>query len=93
MLKGRGLSTGVGDEGGFAPVLKTNADAIEVIIEAIKKAGYQPGEQIGIALDAAASGFYEDGVYNLRTENRKATAAADGTDVCRMGVQVSHRVH
>jgi enolase len=74
VLKGRGLSTGVGDEGGFAPVLKTNADAIEVIIEAIKKAGYQPGEQIGIALDAAASGFYEDGVYNLRTENRKATA-------------------
>ena len=76
VLKGRGLSTNVGDEGGFAPVLKTNAEAIELIVQAIEKAGYKPGEQIGIAIDAAASGFYEEDakVYNLRTEGRKATA-------------------
>ncbi len=75
VLKSKGYSTGVGDEGGFAPALKTNADAIVLIIQAIEKAGYKPGEQIAIALDAAASGFYEDGVYNLRTEGRKVTSA------------------
>jgi enolase len=75
VLKGRGLSTNVGDEGGFAPVLKTNAEAVEVIVQAIEKAGYKPGEQIGIALDPASSGFYEDGLYNLRTEGRKVTAS------------------
>jgi len=64
----------VGDEGGFAPTLKTNAQAIELIIEAMQKAGYKPGEQIGIALDPASSGFYEDGLYNLRTEGRKVTS-------------------
>jgi enolase len=74
VLKGMGLSTGVGDEGGFAPVLKTNAQAVEVIVQAIEKAGYKPGEQIAIALDPAASGFYEDGQYNLRTEGRKVTS-------------------
>jgi enolase len=75
VLKGRGMSTNVGDEGGFAPVLKTNAEAVEVIVQAIEKAGYKPGEQIGIALDPASSGFYEDGLYNLRTEGRKVTAS------------------
>ena len=74
VLKNRGLSTGVGDEGGFAPVLKTNAEAVEVIIQAIEKAGYKPGDQIGIALDPASSGFYKDGFYNLRTEGRKVTS-------------------
>ena len=74
VLKSNGFSTAVGDEGGFAPTLKTNAQAIELIIEAMQKAGYKPGEQIGIALDPASSGFYEDGMYNLRTEGRKVTS-------------------
>lgn len=75
VLKAKGHSTGVGDEGGFAPALKTNAEAVELILQAIEKAGYRPGEQIGIALDPASSGFYEDGMYHLRTEGRKVTSA------------------
>ena len=75
VLKGLGYSTGVGDEGGFAPALKTNAEAVEVILKAIEKAGYQPGEQVCIALDPASSGFYEDGYYHLRTEGKRVTAA------------------
>ena len=75
VLKNSGYSTGVGDEGGFAPALKTNAEAIEVILKAIEKAGYKPGEQICIALDPASSGFYENGLYNLRTEGKKVTSA------------------
>src|SRR5262249_35743246 len=59
VLKKRGYSTSVGDEGGFAPNLKSNAEALEVVLEAITQAGYQPGEQIGIALDPAASEFYD----------------------------------
>jgi enolase len=75
VLKSKGHSTGVGDEGGFAPTLKTNADAVELIVTAIQQAGYKPGEDICIALDPASSGFYEDGLYNLRTEGRKVTSA------------------
>jgi enolase len=75
VLKSSGYTTGVGDEGGFAPALKTNAEAIEVILRAIEKAGYKPGEQIAIALDPASSGFFEDGFYNLRTEGKKVTSA------------------
>jgi len=75
VLKSKGYSTGVGDEGGFAPALKTNAEAVELILQAIEKAGYKPGEQIALALDPASSGFYEDGQYNLRTEGRKVTSA------------------
>lgn len=75
VLKTAGYTTGVGDEGGFAPALKTNAEAIEVILKAIEKAGYKPGEQICIALDPASSGFYEDGLYHLRTEGKKITSA------------------
>ncbi|MCZ7553522.1 MAG: phosphopyruvate hydratase [Anaerolineales bacterium] len=75
VLKSGGYATGVGDEGGFAPALKTNADAVELILKAIEKAGYQPGEQIALALDPATSGIYEEGLYNLRTENRKITSA------------------
>jgi enolase len=71
VLKSGGYSTGVGDEGGFAPALKTNAEAIELILKAIEKAGYKPGEQIAIALDPAASGIFEDGMYLLRTEKKK----------------------
>ena len=63
ILKDKGLSTGVGDEGGFAPNLKSNEEALEVIVEAIKKAGFVPGKDIVIALDPAASEFFEDGHY------------------------------
>jgi enolase len=75
VLKSGGYATGVGDEGGFAPALKTNAAAVEMILKAIEKAGYKPGEHIVIALDPATSGIYEDGFYNLRTEGRKITSA------------------
>jgi enolase len=75
VLKSKGYSTGVGDEGGFAPALKKNSEAIELILSAIEKAGYKPGEEIGIALDPAASGFCEEGQYHLRTEGRKVTSA------------------
>lgn len=75
VLKSGGYSVGVGDEGGFAPALKKNSDAVDVILQAIEKAGYKPGDDIAIALDPATSGFYEDGLYNLRTEGRKVTAA------------------
>jgi len=74
VLKARGYATLVGDEGGYAPALKANAEAVEVILEAIEKAGYKAGEEIGIALDPAASEFYEDGLYNLRTEGKKLTS-------------------
>ncbi len=74
VLKSKGYSVGVGDEGGFSPHLKTNAEAVEVIVEGIDGAGYASGDDIAIALDPASSGFYEDGVYNLRSEGRKATA-------------------
>ncbi|MHB1459680.1 MAG: phosphopyruvate hydratase [Armatimonadota bacterium] len=65
ILAKRGYSTSVGDEGGFAPNLKSNEEAVEVIVEAIEAAGYQPGKDVAIALDPAASSFYEDGAYNL----------------------------
>ncbi|HOK69949.1 MAG TPA: phosphopyruvate hydratase [Bacillota bacterium] len=68
VLKKRGLSTGVGDEGGFAPNLSSNEEAIAVIVEAIEKAGYGPGEQVYIALDVAASELYRDGKYRLEGE-------------------------
>jgi enolase len=75
VLKGRGYATLVGDEGGYAPALKANAEAVEVILEAIQKAGYKAGEQVAIALDPAASELYEEDshLYNLRREGRKLT--------------------
>jgi enolase len=74
VLKDAGYSTGVGDEGGFAPALKRNVDAIELILKAITGAGYRPGDDVVLALDPASSGFFEDGHYNLRTEGRKVSA-------------------
>ena len=73
VLKEHGYTALVGDEGGYAPALKTNAEAVEVILEAIDKAGYKAGEQVAIALDPAASEFYEteSGLYNLRREGKK----------------------
>ena len=77
VLKGKGLNTNVGDEGGFAPRLRSNAEAIEVILEAIGKAGYKPGKEIGIALDAAASEFREKGAYVFRKSDG-SKRSADG---------------
>ncbi len=77
-LKKRGYKTLVGDEGGYAPALKTNVEAVEIILEAIQQAGFKPGvrEDVAIALDPAASEFYEEdsGLYNLRTEGKKLTS-------------------
>jgi enolase len=70
VLAGRGYNTNVGDEGGFAPNLKSNEEAIEVILLAIEKAGYRPGEQISIALDPASTEFYRNGQYYLAAEDR-----------------------
>jgi enolase len=70
VLKKRDLNTNVGDEGGFAPSLSSSAMAIEVILEAIEKAGYKPGEDVWLALDPASSELYEDGKYHLKRENR-----------------------
>ncbi|MGD0709351.1 MAG: phosphopyruvate hydratase [Anaerolineaceae bacterium] len=76
VLKSRGYATLVGDEGGYAPALKANVEAVEVILEAIQKAGYKAGEQVCIALDPAASELYEEDekVYNLRKEGKKLTS-------------------
>src|SRR5690606_9724102 len=74
VLMGRGYNTNVGDEGGFAPDLKSNVEAIEVLLEAIEKAGYAPGDEIGIALDPASTEFYSNGVYDLRSEGKRFDA-------------------
>ncbi|MCX0387665.1 phosphopyruvate hydratase [Clostridium perfringens] len=73
-LNSKGYSTGVGDEGGFAPNLKSNAEAIEVILESIEKAGYEPGKEFFIAIDAASSEYYKDGKYVLEHEGKTLTA-------------------
>jgi len=73
VLKADGLNTAVGDEGGFAPDLKSNEDAIKYIIKAIEKAGYKPGDDVAIALDPAASEFFNDGKYILKSENKSLT--------------------
>ncbi len=75
ILLDRGLSTAVGDEGGFAPDLTSNEAALGVIIEAIEKAGYHPGQDIWLGLDVASTEFYENGSYHLESEGRKFTAA------------------
>ena len=75
ILKEKGLNTAVGDEGGFAPNLKSNEEAIKLIISAIKEAGYTPGKDIGIALDSAASEFYQKGKYILSSEKKELTSS------------------
>lgn len=74
VLKENGFNTGVGDEGGFAPNLNTNEEALDMLMEAIKEAGYTPGKDVNFALDVAASEFYEDGIYNLKGANKKLTS-------------------
>ncbi len=71
VLKKRGYNTAVGDEGGFAPSVKSNVEAIEVVLEAIQLAGYKPGEQIGVALDPAASEFFQDGKYVFKKSDKQ----------------------
>lgn len=70
VLKSKGYNTGVGDEGGFAPNLKSNTEALDLIVESITKAGYQPGVDVSLALDVAASQFYKDGQYHLDGEGK-----------------------
>jgi len=74
ILKSKGLSTSVGDEGGFAPNLSRNEEAIEIIIAAIEKAGYKPGKDVAIVLDPAASEFYQDGKYLLKADNKNLSS-------------------
>jgi len=75
VLKAKGLNTAVGDEGGFAPDLSSNEEAVEVIVEAIEQAGYKLGEEIYLGLDVASSEFYRDGKYHLESENKSLTSA------------------
>jgi enolase len=75
VLKKRGYNTAVGDEGGFAPSVKSNLEAIEVVLEAITKAGYKPGEEISIALDPAASEFFQDGKYVFKKSDKSAKSS------------------
>ncbi|MBA3912608.1 MAG: phosphopyruvate hydratase [Acidobacteriales bacterium] len=77
VLKKRGYNTAVGDEGGFAPSLKSNVEAIELVLEAIQQAGYTPGEQIAIALDPAASEFYQDGKYVFKKSDKSAKSSEE----------------
>ena len=87
VLKERGYSTAVGDEGGFAPRLQSNQEAIEVILAAIERAGYQPGRQIALALDPAASEFYEDGEYVFRKSDGSRRPSAAMVDFYRDWVE------
>ena len=80
VLKKRGLSTSVGDEGGFAPNLGSNEEALQVLVEAIEKAGYKPGDDIALALDVASSEIYKDGAYVLEGEGGKKLSGADIVD-------------
>ena len=75
ILKKKGFSTGVGDEGGFAPAVSSNEEPLALMTEAIEAAEYTPGREIGFALDPASSGFYHDGAYELRTEGRSLSAS------------------
>ena len=77
VLKKRGYNTAVGDEGGFAPSVKSNVEAIEVVLEAIQQAGYKPGEQVAIAIDPAASEFYKDGKYIFKKSDKSEKSSDD----------------
>jgi enolase len=77
VLKKRGYNTGVGDEGGFAPSVKSNVEAIELVLEAIQQAGYKPGAQIAVALDPAASEFYKDGKYVFKKSDKSEKSSDD----------------
>lgn len=76
LLAARGMSTGVGDEGGFAPNLESNEAGLEIVLEAVAEAGYRAGEEVAVALDVASSEFYADGEYRLEGEGRSLSSAA-----------------
>jgi enolase len=90
ILKKKGYATAVGDEGGFAPNLKSNDEACEVIVEAIKSAGYKPGKDVAIALDPAASSFYEKGVYNLAKSGQGKKTSAEMTALYKTWIDQYH---
>jgi enolase len=90
ILKKKGYATAVGDEGGFAPNLKSNDEACEVIVEAIRSAGYKPGKDIAIALDPAASSFYEKGVYNLSKSGQGKKTSAEMTALYKTWIDKYH---
>src|SRR5499425_3282987 len=77
VLKKRGYNTAVGDEGGFAPSLKSNVEAIELVLEAIRQAGYKPGDEIAVALDPAASEFYQDGKYIFKKSDKSVQSSEE----------------
>jgi enolase len=87
ILKKKGYATSVGDEGGFAPNLKSNDEACDVIVEAIKAAGYKPGKDIAIALDPAASSFYEDGKYNLAKSGQGQKTSSEMTQLYKRWIE------
>ena len=93
VLKVRGLSTTVGDEGGFAPDLASNEEAVQILVEAIEAAGRVPGDEIAIAMDPASSELYKDGRYVLAGEGRTLSSPRDGRVLGRPGRPVSDRVH
>ncbi|MFA7486098.1 MAG: phosphopyruvate hydratase, partial [Phycisphaerae bacterium] len=86
ILKKKGYATSVGDEGGFAPNLKSNDEACEVIVAAIEAAGYKPGKDIAIALDPAASSFYEDGIYNLSKSGQGKKTSGEMTNLYKQWI-------
>jgi len=86
VLKGMGSSTGVGDEGGFAPNLKANEEAFEVILKAIEKAGYKAGKDVALAIDPAASEFYEDNKYVFKKSSKKAYSSGQMVDLYKKWV-------
>ncbi len=87
ILKKKGYSTNVGDEGGFAPDLKSNEEACEVILEAIQAAGYEPGKDISIALDPAASSFFDSGVYDLKKSGQGKKTSTEMTDLYKSWIE------
>jgi enolase len=87
ILKAKGYATSVGDEGGFAPNLKSNDEACEVIVEAIGAAGFTPGKDVAIALDPAASSFFEDGAYNLSKSGQGKKTSAEMTDLYKAWIE------
>ena len=88
VLAARGMNTAVGDEGGFAPDLSSNEEAIEVILQAIDKAGYRAGEDIYLGLDVASSEFYESGKYQLASEGR----SFDASGFCRLSGRLGRSI-
>lgn len=92
ILHGRGLATSVGDEGGFAPNLKSNEEACEVILQAIDAAGFTPGKDIALALDPAASSFYKDGAYHLTKSGQGTKTSAEMTEIYKTWVEKYHIV-